>query len=370
MSLMRARVNAAIYDGIVLLIPVGLLTWLTLQLVGNRRDYLYSTTMTGNPHGVATDVYFNWTALLVVEAIAFGYFFVCEACWGQTLGKHRYGVCVRSANGRTPGLVAIAVRNFIRLIEATFFYIPAVCIALLSGRRRRRLGDLLAGTVVVTCTQPDDPPERPLFGVVGVPVAAVTLAIVVGLATGSNPDWALRQQAMALVRSYVAARQSGDGPAACALLTTAEQRDVVAIQSGDYATATAVACPSYILQSVPDSHLLTPWLLPFSQATMLTNVGPGGSVVVSSTGDPGLALVAVPDNGKLRLDVFGIARIQFVQACAATHRLSGASCGCLFDLLRAQDELPFDGVSTQSYLSAVQEDGPRCGANSEQGVAS
>lgn len=83
------------------------------------------------------------------------YSFVAEALYGQTFGKWLFRIKVRSIDGRPPRLWQIAVRNAGRFIDFFPVYLAGSMIwylvALLSvsfTKRRQRVGDLLASTVV------------------------------------------------------------------------------------------------------------------------------------------------------------------------------------------------------------------------------
>jgi uncharacterized RDD family membrane protein YckC len=82
--------------------------------------------------------------------IDWGYFIVLEAVWsGQTVGKRAMGLRVLQESGVRVGLYQSLVRNLIRPIDRfPIFYLLGGAAALLS-ERHQRLGDLLAGTVVV-----------------------------------------------------------------------------------------------------------------------------------------------------------------------------------------------------------------------------
>jgi uncharacterized RDD family membrane protein YckC len=67
---------------------------------------------------------------------------------GRTPGKRAVGLRVVRDGGGSVGLRASLIRNVIRLVEATLFYVPAV-ISILATRSNQRLGDLAAGTLVV-----------------------------------------------------------------------------------------------------------------------------------------------------------------------------------------------------------------------------
>ena len=85
-------------------------------------------------------------ALLVFFSLWFNYFAFCEWRWGQTIGKNATGVEVRSRDGaRRLTYGQASIRNLLRLID--FFVIGEVMIS--TTRRKQRLGDLAAKTVVL-----------------------------------------------------------------------------------------------------------------------------------------------------------------------------------------------------------------------------
>jgi uncharacterized RDD family membrane protein YckC len=85
-------------------------------------------------------------AVLAFFSLWFNYFAFCEWRWGQTIGKNATGIKVRSID-RRPRLTygQASVRNLLRLVD--FFVIGEVMIA--ATKRRQRLGDLAAKTVVL-----------------------------------------------------------------------------------------------------------------------------------------------------------------------------------------------------------------------------
>lgn len=82
--------------------------------------------------------------------IQFAYFAGFEAAWnGQTPGKRRFGLRVIKATGRPIDPADAVARNFLRIVDGLpGFYGVAILSAMISPRRQR-LGDLVAGTVVV-----------------------------------------------------------------------------------------------------------------------------------------------------------------------------------------------------------------------------
>lgn len=81
-----------------------------------------------------------------------GYFILMEAFLnGQTLGKKLCGLRVVARNGGKAGFFRILVRNLMRVIDGLGAYLVGLLIALAS-RSRQRLGDHLAGTMVIRTT--------------------------------------------------------------------------------------------------------------------------------------------------------------------------------------------------------------------------
>jgi uncharacterized RDD family membrane protein YckC len=91
-------------------------------------------------------------ALLVLLAFAiyWGYFAAFEIAWqGQTPGKRLTGIRVIRDSGRPADVPAILLRNLLRAIDILpgMYAVGVVCMML--TRHARRIGDLVAGTVVV-----------------------------------------------------------------------------------------------------------------------------------------------------------------------------------------------------------------------------
>jgi uncharacterized RDD family membrane protein YckC len=102
---------------------------------------------------IPLDVFFDGLtagAVLVFVALQLGYFHVMESIDGQTLGKKLFDLrVVRREDAGPASAKAISARTVLRLIDG----LPGLCLVgvltmLLSDKRRQRLGDLAAGTVV------------------------------------------------------------------------------------------------------------------------------------------------------------------------------------------------------------------------------
>ena len=113
-------------------------------------------------HLIALAIMFVAVALVpenfpVVKAVFFflfylGYFVVLYALWSRTLGKFFQGLIVRKLDGTRCDLKAALIRSALRIIEVNpilFGGLPAGLV-IIASQRKQRIGDLLAGTVVVS----------------------------------------------------------------------------------------------------------------------------------------------------------------------------------------------------------------------------
>lgn len=115
------------------------------------------------------------------------YFVLCEGLGnGQTIGKRTMGVRVRMADGTPVGLEAAILRNLLRpadLLPGP--YLVGLASMFLSSRAQR-LGDLVAGTIVVTERQ-----EAPRYAVAPHGVGTHPLEAFVGSLRGlTMPEYA------------------------------------------------------------------------------------------------------------------------------------------------------------------------------------
>jgi uncharacterized RDD family membrane protein YckC len=92
----------------------------------------------------------NGIALLLVFALLWGYSVICEVWFGgQTLGKRAIGLRVVNADGTPVTWMPSVVRNLLRVVDALpgVYTVGLACV--LIDPHSRRLGDILAGTMVV-----------------------------------------------------------------------------------------------------------------------------------------------------------------------------------------------------------------------------
>lgn len=90
----------------------------------------------------------GWWALLFF-VIVLGYYILLEGLLGQTVGKMVVGIkVVGQGTQDAPGLGKATIRTLMRIVDGFFFYLVAF-IAVLASTNNRRLGDMVAGTLVV-----------------------------------------------------------------------------------------------------------------------------------------------------------------------------------------------------------------------------
>ncbi len=86
----------------------------------------------------------------IVFIVFFGYFIAFEASWnGQTPGKKLLGLRVVRDGGYPIDFASSAIRNLIRVGEATLGFYAMSAVACIVSAENKRLGDMAAGTVVV-----------------------------------------------------------------------------------------------------------------------------------------------------------------------------------------------------------------------------
>jgi uncharacterized membrane protein SpoIIM required for sporulation/uncharacterized RDD family membrane protein YckC len=139
-----AGIGSRVYAGFIdLLVCIGLLIGISLAL-------LFLASKAPVQASAAT----AWGAAflgLVAFAIFWGYYVVCEWLFdGQTIGKRHLGLRVVRDGGYSVGFAAAATRNIMRAIDMQpgIFYLFGITAAVLS-KTGKRLGDMVAGTVVI-----------------------------------------------------------------------------------------------------------------------------------------------------------------------------------------------------------------------------
>src|SRR5215211_6467580 len=86
----------------------------------------------------------------IVLAWALYYYFAFESGAGQTPGKRVTNLRVVRADGAPARMREIATRTVVRVVDMQFVYLVGLVAMLATGERRGRLGDLAAGTMLVS----------------------------------------------------------------------------------------------------------------------------------------------------------------------------------------------------------------------------
>jgi uncharacterized RDD family membrane protein YckC len=106
----------------------------------------------------------QWATAIVIFLVfllQWGYFTLFEAFWnGQTPGKKIARIRVMQRSGRPIGILESMARNFIRMVDQIPSFYAVGIVAVFVTRQNQRLGDMVAGTIVVR----DRPEEAPLWG--------------------------------------------------------------------------------------------------------------------------------------------------------------------------------------------------------------
>ena len=96
-------------------------------------------------------------SLQVLKIILFflvylAYFVVLEALWSRTVGKFFQGLVVRKLDGSPCDWKAAAIRTALRFLEVNPVLLGGIPagVAIFSSARKQRVGDIFAGTLVVS----------------------------------------------------------------------------------------------------------------------------------------------------------------------------------------------------------------------------
>ncbi len=100
--------------------------------------------------GVASSTWVLATFAIIAFLLVFGYFAIFEAVWnGQTPGKRLARIRVIKDSGRPIAPFEAVARNLLRLVDQLPFFYGVGIVSALISRQNKRLGDLVAGTIVV-----------------------------------------------------------------------------------------------------------------------------------------------------------------------------------------------------------------------------
>jgi uncharacterized RDD family membrane protein YckC len=136
-----SRAAAFIIDQIILLIVnILIIIGLLFMINGTFMDF-FSANMPS---------YLVGAAIILIFIIRWGYFFAFEYfSGGSTLGKKMVGIRVIQENGHSITLLSSLIRNLLRIIDSLPMNYLVGMLMIFFHTKHKRLGDLVAGTVVV-----------------------------------------------------------------------------------------------------------------------------------------------------------------------------------------------------------------------------
>ncbi|KTG10280.1 hypothetical protein AUR64_11925 [Haloprofundus marisrubri] len=149
-SVLQDRVHATIADWVLLLVGAPILAFVTaLAFYFVATSALpVSGVSSGSETGFRAAAGLFFVLLVLVPVV---YRTVAEARFGRTLGKRFFHVEVTKADGSACGWRSALLRNLVRPLD----YVGGFLLLLWRSDRRRRLGDLVAGTMVVRAESVD-----------------------------------------------------------------------------------------------------------------------------------------------------------------------------------------------------------------------
>jgi uncharacterized RDD family membrane protein YckC len=151
----------------------------------------------------------NGLAMLLLFALMWAYWVVCEV-WldGQTLGKRALGLRVVNADGTPITWLPSVVRNLLRVVDVLPGVYGVGLASTLIDPYGRRLGDVVAGTMVIHAADPPAGQQVPAVAAVPLPLvlAADEQAALVEFAERSGQLTLQRQEELANLLTPLTAR--------------------------------------------------------------------------------------------------------------------------------------------------------------------
>jgi uncharacterized RDD family membrane protein YckC len=130
---MAAFLDTLILAGLLAVVVVSEVIWIARPLFGKGGD-----------------VWIEALASLLVFLVIWGYYIIFEIAWkGQTPGKRWAGIRVIKDTGRPIHPFEAIARNLVRFVDYLPGFYGVGVVTMLLNSRNQRLGDLVAGTLVV-----------------------------------------------------------------------------------------------------------------------------------------------------------------------------------------------------------------------------
>ena len=133
-----SRGMALLIDSLIQLVVVVIVVVLTSMISPDLSRYW-----------VTAGKWMTAAVIFLIFCLYWGYFAIFEVFWnGQTPGKRQAHIRVITSSGRPINVFEAIARNFLRAVDSQLGYVVGA-IAIAVDKRNRRLGDMVAGTVVV-----------------------------------------------------------------------------------------------------------------------------------------------------------------------------------------------------------------------------
>jgi uncharacterized RDD family membrane protein YckC len=156
----------------------------------------------------------NGLAMLLLFALTWAYSVVCEV-WlgGQTLGKRALGLRVVNADGTPVTWLPSVVRNLLRVVDVLPGVYGVGLVSTLIDPYARRLGDIVAGTMVIHAIELPAGQQVPTLAAVPLPVVLVAdeQAALVEFAERSGQLTLQRQEELANLLAPLTGRNDSAG---------------------------------------------------------------------------------------------------------------------------------------------------------------
>lgn len=126
---------------------LDILIEIVLYLILFLLTYLF---MNGGPFSAERSIWWNALVTVVIFVINWGYYAIFESLWkGQTPGKRWAGIRVIKETGRPINAFEAIARNLVRIIDLVPGIYGVGVVTMLLNAKSKRLGDYVAGTIVV-----------------------------------------------------------------------------------------------------------------------------------------------------------------------------------------------------------------------------
>ncbi|MCD4785983.1 MAG: RDD family protein [Candidatus Eremiobacteraeota bacterium] len=128
-----------------LLIQFGICSVLFLAMVISSPDFFDEGI-----HSIFSSIFASIMFILIMVIFLGGYFILFEIVWsGQTPGKRIAQIQVIKDNGEPVGFIGVLLRNILRIVDFLPAYYILGVVLIIVNKQNKRIGDIVAKTIVV-----------------------------------------------------------------------------------------------------------------------------------------------------------------------------------------------------------------------------